>query len=472
MEIEEDTYSSIFQALKHPIRRRILRMLNEKPMTYTEILNELGVDNGLLNYHLENLRELLAKGKNEKYRLSEFGKAGLSVIDRVETPKDNNVQPNYKKLDSLPSILIIVLLFISALLNGYYFIDNQNLKRENIQAKIENQYDIVSGIVIHRAGHRIWLRLNSPDNDHNKEVGDIMEYRISDSDFEVDVGDCLQGKLTENMTLVEESIVPFFEYDYNDGFVLSGNLLLFSGGRIDHDLSNPFPRLSFGIKNLGEKEVIAIRARINELELPYTFEVSQDSPLRPSRGETFSCYTAWYTPGGGTGGYVPKDDEEYTVTVTVKFSGYSTRTFTSSSIYKEGTMGSICFLVGRNYVHFGKPDLLRLGHGLGGSLSLSFRNEWNRLNDERGNEIISIDALNSSSRSIQTIEELKLYLEDTLVWEESVRIRPAEYFAVTVPVPRELVPGQTYDVTLVAYSEEGLNSTYTISTLCQYIRIN
>ena len=108
MKIEEDTYSSIFQALKHPIRRRILRMLREHPMTYTEILNELGIENGLLNYHLENLVELLAKGEDDKYRLSEFGEAGLSVIERVETPKSNVTQMRLLRLSSLQSIIVIL----------------------------------------------------------------------------------------------------------------------------------------------------------------------------------------------------------------------------------------------------------------------------------------------------------------------------------------------------------------------------
>jgi len=36
--MEEETYSLIFTSLKHPIRRRILRMLADKPLTYSEIL--------------------------------------------------------------------------------------------------------------------------------------------------------------------------------------------------------------------------------------------------------------------------------------------------------------------------------------------------------------------------------------------------------------------------------------------------
>lgn len=313
--------------------------------------------------------------------------------------------------------------------------------------------DVVSGIVVHRDGAQIWLRLTTPDLVNNISIGEIETYCVLDKYAEdFDVGDLLKGKLLGNKTISHEPGIPFFEHDWDYGFVNRGDLLLFEGGRIIHDLSKPYPSLSFSIKNLGEKEIIAIRARINELDLPYAFGVSQDSPLEPSRDQSFSCYTAWYSPGGNTGGYVPIDDEEYTVTVTVKFSDYSTRTFTKSGVYSEGdNKGSICFMVSRSYVYFREPDLLWLGRGSGSSLSLSFRNEWSRN---------------------QSIEELELYFEDNLVWGESIRINRAEYFTVTVPIPFETVPGQIYDVTLVAHSSTGLNSTYTVQTQCQYYRIH
>src|SRR4030042_1773955 len=233
------------------------------------------------------------------------------------------------------------------------------------------------------------------------------------------------------MTLIQESLTPFFQYDFNDGFMISGDLLLFSGGGIKHDLSDPYPTFMFSIRNLGEKKIIAIRARINELDLPYTFGVSNDNPISHSRSESFSRYTAWYTPGGADG-YLPVDGEEYTVTVTFKFSDYSTQTFTRSGVFTEGTIGSIRSGVGRGYLFFNEPDLLSLGLGKGGSLSLSFRKQW-------------------YTGSSQTVDHLELYLKDTLVWEEDIRVRPAGYFDVTVPVPFEIVPEQHYNVTMVAH---------------------
>jgi DNA-binding transcriptional ArsR family regulator len=86
MGYEEDTYTAVFSALKHPARRMMLRMLGEAPSTYTEILNALGVETGLLNFHLESLGELVAKGEDGRYRLSEFGASALNLMRGVEEP--------------------------------------------------------------------------------------------------------------------------------------------------------------------------------------------------------------------------------------------------------------------------------------------------------------------------------------------------------------------------------------------------
>lgn len=86
MDYEEDTYTEVFSALKHPARRMILRMLGEAPATYTEILNALGVDTGLLNFHLDSLKGLVAKGEDGRYRLSGFGSSALGLMRGVEEP--------------------------------------------------------------------------------------------------------------------------------------------------------------------------------------------------------------------------------------------------------------------------------------------------------------------------------------------------------------------------------------------------
>jgi parallel beta-helix repeat protein len=83
-EMEEETYSLIFKSLKHPIRRRILRMLVNKQLTFTEILDTLQVDSGHLSYHMENLGELIKHSLDGKYELSSIGKAAVDLMGGVE----------------------------------------------------------------------------------------------------------------------------------------------------------------------------------------------------------------------------------------------------------------------------------------------------------------------------------------------------------------------------------------------------
>jgi DNA-binding transcriptional ArsR family regulator len=81
---DDEPYQTIFASLKHPIRRRILRMLSKNPMTFSEMLDVLGVSNSFLTYHLENLGELVSKVDDGKYRLSSFGEAAMATLTKVE----------------------------------------------------------------------------------------------------------------------------------------------------------------------------------------------------------------------------------------------------------------------------------------------------------------------------------------------------------------------------------------------------
>ena len=81
---EEETYSVIFTSLKHPVRRRILRMLAEKPLNFSEIQESLAIDSGHLNYHLESLSDLVTHLQNGKYALSSIGVAAVKLMSGVE----------------------------------------------------------------------------------------------------------------------------------------------------------------------------------------------------------------------------------------------------------------------------------------------------------------------------------------------------------------------------------------------------
>ena len=81
---EEEIYSIMFTSLKHPVRRKILRMLANKPMPFMVMVEQLGVSTSHLTYHLESLGELVSKQDDGTYKLSTFGVATVSAMNGVE----------------------------------------------------------------------------------------------------------------------------------------------------------------------------------------------------------------------------------------------------------------------------------------------------------------------------------------------------------------------------------------------------
>ena len=78
----EDIERVIIQALNHDERRTILRIIRaqERGSTYSEILGELGVPTGTLNYHLKQLEGLIERDDERMYHLTPLGERSLSVL--------------------------------------------------------------------------------------------------------------------------------------------------------------------------------------------------------------------------------------------------------------------------------------------------------------------------------------------------------------------------------------------------------
>lgn len=72
-ELRGDRTISFFGVLNHKIRVRIIEMLfDNTELTYTDILNNLGIADGKLNFHLRKMKEFLIL-EDGNYRLSQLG---------------------------------------------------------------------------------------------------------------------------------------------------------------------------------------------------------------------------------------------------------------------------------------------------------------------------------------------------------------------------------------------------------------
>jgi DNA-binding transcriptional ArsR family regulator len=122
-ENDDETYSVIFRALKHPIRRKILNLLAEKEMAFSEIERALGIDSGHLTYHLTSLDYLITTNSDNEYQLSAFGRAALNLLSNVEGNESTLVKQTKRSrhLLKLVQVYILVAVLLAATIGGVFY---------------------------------------------------------------------------------------------------------------------------------------------------------------------------------------------------------------------------------------------------------------------------------------------------------------------------------------------------------------
>jgi len=206
----EETYSTMFSSLKHPARRKILRMLSERSMTFSQMLDALEIPGSHLTYHLENLGELIVKIEDGKYKLSSFGKASVSIMKGVEevpntqTTKFSLLPVRWKTLFTVFTIGIILLASVFCV-QYYYYNQLSNdyalVKADLEKARLQNQQiiswnsaekalNIIRDVVqIDTTKYQTTLLRDSIENrsDLDAVVEEILHYSLTTSESKIDL---------------------------------------------------------------------------------------------------------------------------------------------------------------------------------------------------------------------------------------------------------------------------------------------
>jgi DNA-binding transcriptional ArsR family regulator len=200
---KEEIYSTMFSSLKHPIRRKILRILADKPLTFSEMLVLLDVSSSNLTYHLESLGELVAKSDNGEYRLSTFGLASVNTMKIVEEappvqPKKRTVPLKWKT--ALGVLLIGIILFASLAAIQFGALNQANSDRDRLQLKYNqllswsnttnNAINFLQQVAqIDTSHYQATLLSNTIEqrSDLGGAVEQIMRYSLTSSDSKMDV---------------------------------------------------------------------------------------------------------------------------------------------------------------------------------------------------------------------------------------------------------------------------------------------
>jgi len=142
----EETYSLIFKSLRHPIRRRILRVLADGEHTFSEILKSLSIDSGHLSYHLDELGVLIMKTADGDYGLSSIGSAALKLMNGVEEETSageryvKRIQPLRDAVLVSTILLTFILLPVIAYSLGYVAYEGGTQSRTNVSIPSEEAF--------------------------------------------------------------------------------------------------------------------------------------------------------------------------------------------------------------------------------------------------------------------------------------------------------------------------------------------
>ena len=109
--------AELFEAISHPTRIKILRLLENEPSTFASLKRQLGISSsGNLDHHIKKLGELIEMQRDGLYGLTDTGKEALASVGAVESWKDTE-RRKLKKFPRLPRE-VAYLFVLEAMLTG------------------------------------------------------------------------------------------------------------------------------------------------------------------------------------------------------------------------------------------------------------------------------------------------------------------------------------------------------------------
>lgn len=111
------TEAELFEAISHPVRIKILQILNQKPMGFAELGRAVGIESGgHLSFHLDKLGNLIKVTPEGKYALTGNGKEALWSVNALqkttpETPARAG-EPSIRHRSWLKPVLGLILIVV------------------------------------------------------------------------------------------------------------------------------------------------------------------------------------------------------------------------------------------------------------------------------------------------------------------------------------------------------------------------
>lgn len=222
------------------------------------------------------------------------------------------------------TVILVLLVVVLASLNLVLYFDLSRVRSALGEARFE--LTSVSGIIVsldrveyEESGEVCYiglLRTISEDDVNGVNAGEISDYRIVlDSYMDLEVGNLVIGRpMKEKIpTLHVQSVTSFFLPPiFNTGDYINFEVI---------ELNTVGPSLYLGLHNLGEKDIISIRADVNGTSIPFFFGVDKEHPVKPYEYMHDVVPTSWFDPTtNGTAGFKPIHGETYPIIVKLTLS--------------------------------------------------------------------------------------------------------------------------------------------------------
>jgi DNA-binding transcriptional ArsR family regulator len=190
--------------LKHPARRKILRMLADRSMTFSQLLEALGVSSSHLTYHLENLGELVSKQENGEYRLSTFGLASVNtmkVVEEAPVVRSRYGLPMSLRWRSFFAVLLVAVVVLASFsVVEFASLSQLSGEHEDLQSRYDQllswsastdmAINFLQDVVqLDTEGYQATLLSDSVEqrSDLGGVVEEVVRYSLTDSESQIDV---------------------------------------------------------------------------------------------------------------------------------------------------------------------------------------------------------------------------------------------------------------------------------------------
>ena len=257
---EEETYSTVFTSLRHPIRRKILRSLSAGSQSFSDLQRTLGIESSHLTYHLEGLTSLLTKTEDGEYALSSLGRIAVSTMKQVEEPPTTHPRTEFlPRFWRHERARVLALGIICIILGGglvgvlAYHVSTMNSK-DSVISLLNSQVTVLRGQIV---------LANSTINFLKSQTAEL-EYQLGSNNSMITV---LQGQIVLANSTINSLKSQTAELEYE---LASNNSTVAADNGTIANLQTQITAL--------QSQVNSLQSQINELSNEYSASANSSSP--------------------------------------------------------------------------------------------------------------------------------------------------------------------------------------------------